>query len=559
MRSVLSPAVRKELLDLAGFHGTDSSEHIGKILDGVNVVAFARNDKRKVDGSRLSCGIRTDEQKVLPGKNKVFDSSLGTIVVDLKIWILEKSGESKPVLERVLDRLHERICRIERVFELQQAFVQFLDQRLGFPPPDCKSCRRRFVLDVSLYLVKLSVDVQNDFAQFVESSPGVRIATDFGFRTIFEQSIKTVSCIGLNKTAKVLEECFVLSEREIRRKNESIQGMLCITTANSHFAFAHGSSSYAILDFDRAVVGLDDVGSENFALQAFIQKFDFSRGGDEPVAEGRPGNYRIFPLEDLRLSEIGQSIGDLVNHGVRQKNWTRKSTRNRRTGLLCCDNVLPAAWAGSNFLLVLQAFNRMNYLFELVRKSVADKDSFRYAIRTDCIFRLDFMRNWLRNQVLKVDMLFVIPILWRLWLDRSRRRSCRSWVVMFCRWAVVFTVPLLFLHKQFIEFLLKIDKKFAQFGIAVKSVLELRGKLVVAFLEMFEDCVQLLSFFTLIRELLSKPQKFFTFGIWHSACIHRGIKTMIPVVVLRSRRSERTYAATVCGTVIIWYLRISVS
>lgn len=84
-----------------------------------------------MDGSRLSCGIRTDEQKVLSGQNKIFDSYLGTIVVDFKIGIFEESSESEPVLERVFDCLHEWICRIERVFELQQAFVQFLDQRLG--------------------------------------------------------------------------------------------------------------------------------------------------------------------------------------------------------------------------------------------------------------------------------------------------------------------------------------------------------------------------------------------------------------------------------------------
>lgn len=506
MRSVLSPAVGKKLIDFAGFHGTDSGEHVSEIFDRVDVVAFARNDKRKVDGSRLTCGIRTDEQKVLPRQNKILDSSLGTIIVDFKIWIFEKSGESEPVLERVLDRLHERVGRIERVFELQQAFVQFLDQRLGFPPPDCKSCRRRFVFNVSLYLVELSVDVQYDFAQFVESSPGVRVATSFSFRTIFEQSIKTVGCIGLNKAAKVLEECFVLSEREIRRKNESIKRMLRITTADSHFAFAHASSFYAILDFHRAVVGLNDIGGEHFAFQTFIQKFDFSRSGDEPVAHGRPGNNRVFTLEDLRLSKIWQSIGELVNNGVCQKDWTWKSAGNRRTWLLGCDNVLLTAWAGSYFLLVLQSFNRVNYLFELVRELVADKDGFRNAMRADCIFRLDAMRHWFGRQVLKVDMLFVIPILWRLWNGRSCCRSGRSWVVMFGGWTVVFAITFLFLHEQFIELLLKIDKKFAQLCVALQRFLKL-------ILKLFQNAVLALYLFAIANTLLSKPQKFFAFGV----------------------------------------------
>lgn len=204
MRSILGPAVRKKLIDFAGFHGSDSGEHISKVVDGIDVVALARNDKGQVDGTRLSCGIRTDEQEVFSGQNKIFDGSFGTIVVDFKIGILEESSESEPVPERVFDCRHEWIRRIERVFELQQSFVQFLDQRLGFPPPDRKSYRWRFVFDISLDLVKLSVDGQNDFAQFVEPSPGVCVTTNFGFRTILEQGIKTIGCISLYKATKIL-------------------------------------------------------------------------------------------------------------------------------------------------------------------------------------------------------------------------------------------------------------------------------------------------------------------------------------------------------------------
>ena len=84
---------------------------------------------------------------------------------------------------------------------------------------------------------------------------------------------------------------------------------------------------------------------------------------------------------------------------------------------------------------------------------------------------------------------------------------------MFCRRTVVFSVPFLFLKEELVELLLKIDKKFAQFGVAVERIFELCGKLVVIFLEMFQDRIQLFSFFTLIRELLFKSQKFVAFGV----------------------------------------------
>ena len=68
--------------------GRDACQHVGEVLDGVDVVAFAAFNQRIQDRGALSSGVVADEQIILPAQYHRPHRVLGDVVVgfEMEYW-----------------------------------------------------------------------------------------------------------------------------------------------------------------------------------------------------------------------------------------------------------------------------------------------------------------------------------------------------------------------------------------------------------------------------------------------------------------------------------------
>ncbi len=307
------PAVGQQLFEFACLHRVDPGEDISEVFDRVDVVGFAGSHEGKVDCRRSASGIRTDKETVLPHQNEVLDRSLGRVVVDIEIGVLQESRQGDPVVEGVVDGRREHMCRIECSFERENLCVQFFHQWLGAGTPGSQPFRRCFSCDVPFHSVELFVYIQNDVARFglngqtiVILSSRVGMTADLRSRTVLEEGIKTTGGIRLNAGVNIFEPCFISVERLVRRKieNQELEGA---SHVDGHLAFTHSTFDGAILDFDFGVVGIDHVRLANLASHHLVQKLESQCGIKRTVTLGRTGNQRILSFEPFFLSIVRQA------------------------------------------------------------------------------------------------------------------------------------------------------------------------------------------------------------------------------------------------------------
>lgn len=507
---VLSPAVWKKLIEFAGLHGIDPGKYVGKICNWIDAVTFARNHEGKVDGRCPAASVRTHEEKILASQHEVLDSSLGRIVIDVEIRVFEEAGQGDPVLERVIDSLHQRIGGIKSALKAEKLLVELLDQWLRFLTSDRQSLVRRLALNLPFDLIQPAVQRENFLAQVVILSSRMSMAANFGLRAVLEQCIEAASCIGLHVADEVLEEVIVPSEGEVGRKIEDIKRMSGVASVNGHFALAHASLRLPVLDFHWAVVSLNDLGGKHLPLGALIQQLKNQGRGLEPVAQRGAGNDRVLSLEDFRLSVLRESVSKLFSHGSGEKAGTWQSTGDGRTRFFGGNNIPLALWARADLLLMLEAFDRMHNLFELVGDLVPNKLSLNRAVWTNQIFRFNTVAYRVRRQILEVYVFLVVPWLSRFGRIGFRRfgdrfeSGSRSWIMPLSFRSIVLTLPFLSLQQQLVELCLQVQQKCPQLGIALQRILQLLLKLL-------DELNQLLSFGQNMLMLFPESQQLFAF------------------------------------------------
>lgn len=499
------PAVGKELIQFAGLHGVDSGEHVGQVCDRIDVIALAGTDEGKVDSHRFTAGIRPYEQKVFSRKNKRFDCPFGRIVVDVEIWIAEKAVESNPMLERVFDSFHEGMCWMKGASEGVQPPAQFLRQWFGFPTPDCKPVCCRFAFDLALDFVEVSVDFNYFVANFIVPSARMSTAAGFGLSAIFEKFVEAAGGICLDDAAKLFEKLFVSEERQIGREIEDDCRVSGVTAINGHLAFAHFASGLSVLNFDRAVVRLDDTGIQDLCFEALEQWLDGQGASLEPIAQSGAWNGGIFAFEDFRLAVLWLAVFAFVHNGRGKQAGAWQRSRDGRAGFFSGNDILLAFRTCTNFLLVLKALDALQDLFQLIAGFIFDEDRFDLALRTEPVGIVDLVRHRLGRHILTEDMLGVVAICWWLWFVFycNGVGGSRFWIMALGLRSEIFSVALFLLLKQFVELGLQVDQKSSQLSIAFERLLKLVLELDDGVAQGGDSCPQLGVFFFQTGELLA--------------------------------------------------------
>lgn len=461
------------------------AEDVGVPVDRIDTVALGGSDERKMHCDGFGALVGAREETIFPDKNPAFNRSLTFIIVDCNVWIFEKSGQCSPVIQRVINCLHQFMSRVKIAFGSHDHFSQQFDQRLRLSSPHGQSVGCRFIFYFSLDLVQISVYVENDVAcaavgklSFKIFSPGVSAASSFNSLSICKQRIKSASGIKLYDAVKIREEVQIFFEGQIRRVIEHDHFVIGIADVSCDFAFSNIVFVFAVLNFNRGIISLYDARLEKFALQKIVQQGKHVCSGLNPIALCRARYGYVIASKNLLLTVVWKTIFKFANDDFTKKARASVATWNWRTGFFSGDNVQLALRAGTSFLFVVKNFQTSADHFELLSAKVANEFSFDSASWTDDLFWFDGVMNWLVRELLCVvqnvlgaSRFCVLRIVTRafwLWLG-----GCWARVVFFGLFSVFSFVALFGLCDQVIEFYLKTFQQCAKLGISIEGELQL--------------------------------------------------------------------------------------
>jgi hypothetical protein len=134
---------------------------------------------------------------------------------------------------------------------------------------------------------------------------------------------------------------------------------------------------------------------------------------------------------------------------------------------------------------MLQFLERAGYALQLMRDLIADRDGFDEAGRANFSADVNVVMNVLDREILRVNVLFVISLLWRGWLRfRSRRlsfRCCDGWtrVVFLSLAAELAILALLVLLQKYVKLAAKVFQLLVKLAVSLQGQLQLLGQLQV--------------------------------------------------------------------------------
>lgn len=491
------------------FQFIDAGQNVGVPINGVDAIAFSGGDEREMNRNGLGPFIGAGKQAVFPHENPTFDCSFGLIVVDRDVRVFEKSCQSAPMIETVINCFHQIVCGIELGFCAYDDASKQLHQRFRLPAPHCQPEGCRTVLNVLFNFVEFGVDFEHECANLVLGdgfkvfSSVVSAAARFDSLFVCEQSVESAGSVGLNDSAVVFEEGKIFVKRQIRREVEDIDWMPSITDVSRYLAFAHIVFVSAILNFDRGIVGFDDGGSKQIFFHQIVQKSECVCGTLHPIALSGARDCDVVASEDFFLAMVGKSVVEFADDHFTEQSRTCVAARNGWAWFFCCNDVLLTFRAGASFLAVVEYLQAGANHFQLLCKKVAHEDSFDYAIGTNRIFRLDAMHDLLVRNVLGVfeDMFnagrFFAAIGCRRWLSWSLGSESGTRIMFFRLLPVFAFVPFFGLRDQYIEPVLHVREQLAQFFVALERLLKL-------LLKVFDHGCEPLDFLLVLSTLFSQ-------------------------------------------------------
>lgn len=492
-------------MKLVRFQAIDAREDIGIPIDRVDAVALGGSDKGEMDDSGFRAFVGAGEEAVFPHQHPAFDCALTFVIVNRNVGIFEKSGERQPVIQCVVDRFHEFMARIEFGPRARNYGAQLFDERLRFFAPHRQPELLRLIFDVLLDLIQVSINVENGVANILViglgvkvSAPGMGTTTSFSSLTVFEQSVETSGSVSLNDALVIFEKFKISVEGQLFRVVEHCDLVLGVTDVGSNFAFADIALLRAILNFDGRVVCLDDGRSEQLSLLQVVEQREGVSGGLHPVALRGARNRYIVARKDFLLSIVGKSVVEFADNDFSQEAWSGIAAGDWCAGLVCCDDVLSALWAGSRLLAVREDLQASADHLELMRNRVADKNGVNFAAGTDQFFRLDGVLDWFVWKFAGVvENMFYAAGLFLVGVGRALRFcASRARVMPLRLWTEVITVSFLLLLKQFVQFGLHLNEEGAQLGIALGGLLKLLLQLRNGLSQLGDDGMQLRIFFS---------------------------------------------------------------
>jgi len=534
------------MLQLRCLQRVYSREDIGIPVDRVNTIALAGGDEREMNGNSLSAHVGTREQRIFPHQNPSFNGSFALIVINGDVWIFQKSGESYPMIQSVIDCLQQVMCRMKGGLSFNNGFAEQLNEGFGFSATNGQSGGCRFVLNFALNPVECSVDIEHRIANgwFCEfrlevTTPRVSAATGLSSAPISEQCIEATCSIYLDGAAIWLKEFKIAIERQVWRIVEDCRFGRSVTNVGRNLALADVVFVFSVLNLYGCVVRFDDRRLEEFIYVQLVQKGEGRSCCLHPIALCRARNHDILAGKDFLLTIVGKPIVEHANDDFCQKAWTGVTTRNWRTRFFCRDNILFALWASSCFLTVIKNFETSANHLQLMSEKVADKLRLYIAVWTSGVFGFHGMFERFVRQLLSVlqNMLnaceaWGVGTTSRLWLGGGL--SIRvSWarIVLFRLLPVFSLVAFLRLHNQYVKLFLHFLEKFAQLFVALNRLFQL-------VLQILDEGGQALNFSPSIGVLgLQFHKSIFA----HEGTAGSGIYSMISLPPDRAPRSDTTY------------------
>ena len=480
----------------------NATQNIGIPVDRIDAVAFSSSNERQVDGNCGSSCVGACKQRVLPDQHPALDRPFTFIVVDGDIWIFEKSSECEPVPHRVIDSFHEFMRGVKSGFCCIDDFPEPFYQRFRLLAPDRESVQGTLVFYLPLYLIQLSVNIEDASSKFLVSKLcfeilSSRMSTTAGFRSgaITEQCIKAIGGISLNDAVKFSKELAVSFEGQIWRIIKHRNFVIGIADVSGDFAFSDVVLVLAVLDFYRGVISLDDVGFEKLFFQLLVQQGECASSVLHPVALGRARNDNIVTQENFLLTVIWQAIIELANDYLCQEARTDVAAGNRRARLFGRQYVLLAFWAGSRFLAVVENFEGRTYHLQLMGDQVTNEFCLHLARWAYALFGWNFMYNRFMGQVFSVvkdgfaarGLCRAGQVITRLGGFSFRLLWCRAWIVLLSLLAVLPFVALLRLRNQHVKLCLQVLEQVSQFCVCIVRLLNLQ-------LQGFDDSNEPLNF-----------------------------------------------------------------
>lgn len=467
------------------FQSVDACQDVGIPVDWIDAVAFGSRDERQMNCDCFGTVVGAGKEAIFSYQNPALYGPFGLIVVYRNIWIFKKSGQSFPVLERVIDCLHQFVSGSELFLGASDDTSKALHERFRFSAPHCQSELRRFVLNFSLDIVEIPVDIENDGTNFCLGelrfkilAPRVGAAASFNSLTILKQCIESAGGISLNDSFEVFEEFEVLIERQVRRKVE--HGYLALDAyIRCNFPFADVVFVLAVLDLDGRVIGFDDARCEQLFLHQVVEKRKRVCGRLHPVALGGTRYFDVMAGEDFFLAIVRETVVELADDCFSNQARTGVAARDGGAWLFGSNDVLLAARAGTCFLKMFNNLQAGAYHFKLVSDDIADVFGFDGAMWAKHVFRFyrmlyRLMRNILCvvENVLDTNTLISFPGCigtgsWFRLADSGAR------VMLLGLFPVFSFVAFLRLGDQLIELSLQIFEQCSQLVVTVERLLEL--------------------------------------------------------------------------------------
>ncbi len=473
-------------MQFTGFHRVDLRQDIGIPVHRIDAVAFGRSDEGKVDGRGLGTFVRAAEKAVLTDQNPCLDGPFRFVVINGDVRILEEFRKGDPMIQSVIDSLHQVVSRMKSILCLLNNLPQPFDQGLRPSAPDGQSILRGLVLYLPFNGIQVPVDIENCVANvgFRElglkvTPPGMRTASRLDSPSVFEQRIVPSGGISLHNAAIVFEELKISVEREVRRIVKDCDFVIGVTYVGRYLAFLDVVLVRAILHFNGRIVCLDYVRSQDLLDQPIVEQAQSVCGGLHPIALGRARDLDLLAGKYFALTIVGKSVIMFADNYLTKEPRTGITAGNWRTRFLRGDDVLLTFGARSCFLNVFQHLQTCTDHLQLVCDLVANELGLSVAVWANGIFRSYVVRHWLFWQVLRIieDVFNSCRTLFARRITLFIRRLCytprRTGIVFLCFLAILPIVAFLRLRKQRIKLRLQIFQDLVLLSIVFQRKLEL--------------------------------------------------------------------------------------
>jgi len=373
----MQPPVRKEVIDLRGFGGGESGEHVLHVLEGVDAQPLARLNQAHECRGGLTSFFRTREEPVASANYHGLDTALAGVIADFNEGVVEVDEQSRPAVQCVRNCVSEfcfgwfeEFGFIEpsfqqRQFWLRQPLAQVLsfsrrqsccdplNVEQAFDDPHWKFCRNRIALPG---IFKVAVHVG--------PTVGCRSA-------VLNDLVELVGPVRLKNSSKAFENSFRIDRMLGIGVIVEDVGMVSISTVDPDERFVGLTESF--LDHRQSgCIRLNDAAAQDEVAHSADNRSQKRCNLFHPSTHGGTTYRNTQGLKDLLLAVKWQVQPEFVGCDLSQQSRTRQALIDRLVRFLSRDNLTVAFLASVLKHGVLDGFEKCLDKLDLVRDVESD-------------------------------------------------------------------------------------------------------------------------------------------------------------------------------------------